>query len=137
MEDTILYPSWIEIPVVDLARATRFYCAVFSLAEVQTHRASEPAGTLDVVVLSPSDKSVQAPGVSLVKSARHQPSAGGVQVNFHVGTQAHLARAVEVAIQHGGSVVSPMVNAGEGVHYAILQDLEGNTIALSGYDDSE
>lgn len=132
----MLYPSWIEIPVHDLARATRFYCAVFGLGALQTHQASEPAGTLDIVVLSPSDKPAQAPGVSLVQSSRHLPSAGGVQVNFHVGTHADLVRAVAVATQHGGRVVSPIMDAGEGVHYALIQDVEGNAIAISGYAGS-
>jgi predicted enzyme related to lactoylglutathione lyase len=130
----MLYPSWIEIPVVDLARAAAFYGAVFGLSEVETHAFSEQEQMLEAAVLSASDKPAQAPGVSLVQSSRHQPSAGGVQVNFHVGDHTALARALTIVTEQGGAVVNAVVDAGEGVQYAVVQDTEGNRIALSGYD---
>jgi predicted enzyme related to lactoylglutathione lyase len=130
----MLYPSWIEIPVIDLARATAFYGAVFGLPEVEIHSFSEQDQVLKAAVLSASDKPAQAPGVSLVQSSRHQPSAGGVQVNFHIGDHAALARALAIVTEQGGAVVSAVVDAGEGVRYAVIQDTEGNRIALSGYD---
>ncbi len=125
-----LYPSWIEIPAHDLARALAFYRAVFELTD--TPRYDEP--TMQIVVLRASDKSVERPGVSLVRSAEHRPNPSGVLVNFHVGAHANLAAALERAVAHGGALVGPTVELEDGVRYTSLRDSEGNTIAVSSYE---
>jgi catechol 2,3-dioxygenase-like lactoylglutathione lyase family enzyme len=64
-----LYPSWIEISVADLERALRFYRAVFGLDETPRYDAP-PA---EIVLLLPSAKEMDTPGVSLVRSPSHVP----------------------------------------------------------------
>lgn len=125
-----LYPSWIEIPVHDLARALAFYRAVFELTDTPIY--DEPA--MQIAVLRASDKSVERLGVSLVCSAEHRPHPGGVLVNFHVGSHVALAAATERAVAHGGSLAGPVVEQEDGVCYTTLRDSEGNSIALSSYE---
>ena len=128
-----LYPSWIEIPVADLERALAFYRAVFRLTDTPLY---EEESSMHIAVLLPSDKSGRVPGVSLVRSPQHIPG-GGVQVNYHVGEHTALDRALNIALAHGGTIINPIVNMGDGVRYVTLRDSEGNPIALSSYEPLE
>lgn len=125
-----LYPSWIEITVADLERALVFYRAVFGLTDTPLYEEAPP---MQIAVLLPSDKSVRAPGVSLVRSPQQIPSEGGVQVNFHLGEHAAFDRALEVASAQGGTIINSIVDMGDGVRYVTLRDSERNPIALSSY----
>lgn len=129
-----LYPSWIEIPVTDLNRALAFYRAVFGLTETPRYN-EEPS--MHIAVLLPSDKSIRAPGVSLVHSPLHSPDGGGVQVNFHMGAHAALDTALKTALEQGGAILNPIVDMGDGVRYVMIRDSEGNPIALSSYEPLE
>ncbi|NJO82466.1 MAG: hypothetical protein HC828_06340 [Blastochloris sp.] len=124
-----LYPSWIEIPVADVARAARFYQAIFALDDMP--RYNEPPA--QIVVLTSSDKAQRAPGVSLVQSPDHHPG-GGVVINFHLGDHAALDGAVAQVRQHGGQVPHPAVDTNDGQRYLTVLDSEGNRIALSSYE---
>ncbi len=124
-----LYPSWIEIPAADLARALAFYRAVFGLHDTPIY--DEP--DMQIALLLPSEKSTGKPGVSLVRSPLHRPGDGAV-VNFHVGGHAELATALGAAVAQGGVAVAPVVDMGDGVRYVNLRDCEGNPIALSSYE---
>jgi uncharacterized protein len=126
-----LYPSWIEIPAADLGRALAFYRAVFGLTETPIYDDEPPAR---IAVLLASDKSKRNPGISLVQSPLHTPGPGGPQVNFHVDTHAALTQVLSIATTHGGSVVQPVIDMGDGVRYAVLRDCEGNTFAASSYE---
>lgn len=126
----VLYPSWIEIPVANLERASAFYRAVFGLDEPPRYQ----DGATQIAVLLPSDKGSRAPGVSLVQSPVHTPGPHGVVVNFHLGDHAALAVAVQAVEQHGGAVSAPLVDAGDGQRYLTVRDSEGNTLALSSYE---
>jgi len=130
----VLYPSWIEIPVIDFDRAVAFYSRVFEIKGIAQHEFDEDGMFMRVAVLLASDKLMKGPGVSLVKSARHQPDANGIQINFHIGSHAMLNRALRELVDAGGSVVKSPVDMDDGVHYAIIQDSEGNTIALSAFE---
>jgi predicted enzyme related to lactoylglutathione lyase len=131
----VLYPSWIEIPAIDLDRAVAFYTRVFQVTGVTFHDFDEAGLDTRVAVLQASDKTVKGPGVSLVQSARHQPHANGVQVNFHVGSHDELRNALQALVNAGGIIVKPPVELDDGVRYAVVQDTEGNTLALSAYDE--
>jgi predicted enzyme related to lactoylglutathione lyase len=125
-----LYPSWIEIPVSDLDRALAFYRAVFTLTDTPLY--DDPPAK--IAVLLASEKSVRAPGVSLVQSPLHKPFAGGAVVNFHVDTHQALETAVRKVSELGGAVDTETVDMGDGVRYVNLLDSEGNRIALSSYE---
>jgi uncharacterized protein len=126
-----LYPSWIEIPVVDLERALAFYRAVFGLTDTSIYDDEPPAR---IAVLLPSEKSTRSPGVSLVQSPAHFVCKGGVVINFHVDTHAALETAISTVKARGGSVTANIVDMGDGVRYATLQDCEGNPFAISSYE---
>lgn len=128
-----VYPSWIEIPVADIDRAAAFYRAIFELGELARY---DEVPATRIAVLRASEKSVQAPGVSLVASPLHTPGKGGVIVNFHLGAHAALDHAIAIAIAHGGTLIQPPTADDEGQRYAVLQDSEGNPIALSSYPGS-
>lgn len=126
-----LYPSWIEIPALDLDRALAFYRAVFALADIPMY--DEEPGTR-IAVLLPSDKKLGRPGISLVLSPRHVACGGGVQINFHVGDHAALAAALAAATAHGGTIAAPVAETADGIRYALLRDSEGNPIAISSFE---
>lgn len=128
---SVLYPSWIELPAADLARALAFYRTVFGLIETPIYEDEPPAR---IAVLQPSDKSSRNPGVSLVQSPLHTPCHGGPQVNFHVDTHTALTQVLARVTTHGGSIVMPVAAMGDGVQYALLRDCEGNTFAVSSYE---
>ena len=130
---TKLYPSWIEIPVNDMDRALAFYRAVFELTDTPLYDDEPPAL---IAVLLPSDKSVHNPGVSLIRSPQHTPSAGGGQINFHIGDYASFNKALEAVKAYGGHI-HETVEMEDGVKYAVLADSEGNTIAISAYEESD
>jgi predicted enzyme related to lactoylglutathione lyase len=126
----LLYPSWIEIPVADLERALAFYRAVFELDDTPLY--DDPPAR--IALLLPSEKDVRAPGVSLVHSPAHTPSPHGVVVNMHLGDHGALAAALRTVAEHGGEVVSELIDTGDGVRYLTVRDCEGNTLALSSYE---
>jgi hypothetical protein len=129
----MLYPSWIEIPVTDLARALAFYRAVFALSDTPLY--DEPSTR--IALLLASEKHERAPGVSLVQSPAHTPGAGGPLVNFHLGDHGGLAAALQAVEANGGTLVAAPVDEGDGQRYAIVADSEGNRLALSSYEPSE
>jgi predicted enzyme related to lactoylglutathione lyase len=126
----LLYPSWIEIPVADMARAEAFYRAVFGFTDTP-HYDDPPAL---ITVLLGSEKSVRQPGVSLVHSPLHRPSPDGLIVNFHLGDHAALDAALEAVRGNGGEAPGPVNETDDGVKYVIVRDSEGNSIALSSYE---
>jgi predicted enzyme related to lactoylglutathione lyase len=130
-----LYPSWIEIPVDDLVRASAFYRSVFQLTDTPAY--DDPETNARIVVLTPSDKSTGRPGVSLIASPRHHPAANGVQVNFHVGSHALLELAMSNAATFGSRVSVPIVIDDDGTRYVVLSDTEGNSIAISSWEPAE
>jgi predicted enzyme related to lactoylglutathione lyase len=132
MTEPRVYPSWIEIPVEDLDRATDFYRRVFGLTETQTLDDEVPDAR--ITLLAPSDKDSYRPGVSLIASPRHKPGRNGVQVNFHVGSHAALDEAMANALSNGGALVQPVVRVDDGTRYVTISDSEGNTIALSAWE---
>lgn len=127
---TPLYPSWIEIPVLDLARARTFYREVFGLAHTPNH---EETG-LQIVVLCASNKAEGRPGVSLVQSPHYRPCRYGVLVNFHIGDHGALEAALERVISQGGQVPGPVSVTEDGIRYVTVVDSEGNSFALSSYE---
>jgi uncharacterized protein len=128
-----LYASWIELPVSDLDRAKAFYQAVFDLVDTPFYDEA-PA---KIILLAPSDKSVQKPGVSLVQSPIHHPYNGGAVINFHIGTHNALETAMNKVSQFGGTVDTEIVDTGDGVKYINVLDSEGNRIALSSYEEAD
>jgi uncharacterized protein len=113
--------SYFEIPVIDMARATRFYERVLLVDFEHTEIDGHP------MALFPYDK--DAPGITgaLAHGNSYHPGTQGVRIYFNVNDiDATLRRAVDA----GGKVLYPKTSIGEHGFVAEFQDSEGNCIAI-------
>ena len=117
--------TWFEIYVHDLARARRFYEAVFgcSLTRETTDGSFEalrfPGGM-------PGNGAMGA----LMKHPLREPSAAGTLVYFHCeDCEIQIAR----ALTQGGQVLKPKWSIGDDGFIAIIGDTEGNSIGLHSF----
>lgn len=117
---------WVEVPVVDLERAMKFYQTVFKLppAEIVDEGVRQTA-TLN------SGSAEGKSGFSLNKTANFEPSNKGALAYLDTGEDltGHLNR-VEPA---GGKVVEAKTSMGSAGYYATFLDTEGNLLALYSY----
>ncbi len=112
---------YFEIPASDLARAARFYAALFEVELEHTEIDGHP------MALFPF--SAASPGImgALVTGESYTPSEDGTRVYFHTSDiEATLNRAVEL----GGEMLYPRKSIGELGYVAEFRDSEGNRIAL-------
>lgn len=114
---------WVEIPVKDLDRATKFYQALFELesAEISDDGVRRTATLF-------GDPTGKSPGISLNQTANFEPSNKGTLVYLDAGEEltGHLKR-VEPA---GGKVIEPKTSMGAAGYFASFLDTEGNLLAL-------
>jgi hypothetical protein len=111
--------SWFEIPVSDLARARRFYEAVFGIA-----LSLERVDGYDMAMF-PADRQ---PSGALVKGDVYVPGKAGPILYFNVDSiDATMARALAA----GGRALYAKKDIGANGFVAEFEDSEGNRIALS------
>lgn len=111
--------GWFEIPARDLARAQRFYEAVFGIRMTVETVDGYP------MALFPGEGQ---PGGALVKGDVYVPGKAGPILYFRVeDIDAVLARAVKA----GGRVLYPRKDIGANGWVGEFEDSEGNRIALS------
>ncbi len=111
---------WVEIPVLDMARALAFYNALFQLQS----EAHDDGERLSAVLWMIHDK----PGLSLTQTAGFNPSPDGPWIYLYSEDPLdELLARVEAA---GGEVLTPLTLMGEAGSYTAILDTEGNTIAL-------
>lgn len=117
---------WIDIPTLDLERARQFYTAVLG-AEVtlQNHEGFEFA------MLPHAQDNVSG---CLFKSPDAHPSQTGVLVYLNV--DGRMTQAVEGVRANGGTVVTDKHQIGPYGWRAVINDTEGNRIALHSQSDS-
>jgi uncharacterized protein len=111
---------WVDIPVLKLDRAIRFYSAVMG-AEVQ--KLEYPGMTIG----SFPHKDGESAGC-LYTSDTVKPSADGPLVYLNV--HGRLDEAVEAVEPSGGKIVEPVHPIGPFGFRAVVLDTEGNRIAL-------
>ena len=111
---------WVDIPVLDLDRAIRFYSAVLA-GKVQ----KEEYPGMAIGLLPGSDPDVTG---SLHVSAEEQPSDHGPLIYLNV--QGRLDDAVALVEPNGGKVLKPKQSIGPYGFRAIVLDSEGNRVAL-------
>lgn len=116
MKDAI---NWFELPVTDLARATKFYETVLA-----TKLKPEVFNGVPNAMF-PTNQGV---GGALVKDPRRKPLGDGalIYLNADGMLDACLAR-VE---QAGGKVLLPKTHIGDPGHIALVLDTEGNQVGL-------
>lgn len=116
--------GWIEIPVIEMDRAVKFYENVF---EVQLSKVQ--MGDIEMAMFPHIENSIGASG-TLVKHEHYKPSLDGVVIYFTAisgDINIELSR-VEAA---GGKVIMPRTLITEEIGYwALFIDSEGNKVAL-------
>ncbi len=115
--------QWLEIAVIDIERAKKFYEKVFGL-EFQL---IEMPDTKMYIFGAPDMENAAGSAGSLVQSEYYKPSTDGTVVYFSSeDLSVELAR-VEAA---GGKIMLPKTDIGEFGFYAHILDTEGNKIGL-------
>lgn len=111
---------WIDIPVIDLDRAARFYSTIL---EADVQKISEHG--MEFALLPHTENNVS--GCLCVMDDR-KPSQNGPLVYLHTeGRIDHIANSVE---EHGGQLLKAKEQIGPYGHRAVILDTEGNAIAL-------
>lgn len=121
--------GWIEIPVTDLDRAEKFYSEYFG---VQLDRQEGRYG----VQMSwfPMDMESYGSATTLIQGPEHRPSADGTLVYFSA-PDGSVEKGLQKAEDMGVTVLVPKRDVGEHGFYAVLQDSEGNRIAIHSMNE--
>lgn len=112
---------WVDIPVLDLDRAVRFYSVVLG-AEVQ--KQEYPGMTF---ALLPDFDSGDVSGCLFMKDDE-KPSDRGMLV--YLNAQGRLDEAISAVESNGGKVLQPKHAIGPHGFRAVVLDSEGNRVAL-------
>jgi predicted enzyme related to lactoylglutathione lyase len=111
---------WFDLPVLDLDRAIRFYSAVLGV----TVKKEEYPG-MAIGVLPHKDDEVSG---CLHKSDTDKPTTHGALLYFNA--QGRLDEAIAAVEPSGGKILKPKHAIGPYGFRAVVQDSEGNRIAL-------
>ena len=117
--------SWFEIPVVDMARAQKFYETIF---DMQMTPLETPEIKMRIFPIE--DKMNGIAGALADSNGFHKPSAdGGPLIYLNANPDIELiANKIEPA---GGKIIVPVVEIGPEYGFmAVFLDTEGNRIAL-------
>jgi len=114
---------WFDIPVADLARATRFYQAVLG---IRIEKVETPGGNFAVLDHDHGN------GGCLVEEAGAVTDKG---ILVYMNADGRLRDAVAQVEKHGGRVLQPVHAIGRHGFRAIILDCEGNRIALHSHLD--
>ncbi|MBP1167481.1 putative enzyme related to lactoylglutathione lyase [Chryseobacterium sp. PvR013] len=113
---------YFEIPLHDLARAEKFYSAVFNFSFEK-----EIIDRYEMALFPFEEKNSGITG-ALAKGDVYQPSKNGVIIYFK---SENIDQTLEKVLQHGGSVLYPKrIDEKYGFAVAEFEDSEGNRIAL-------
>ena len=113
---------WVDIPVLDLDRAIRFYSAVLGGA---VKKEEFPGSALGLLPGFDGENTVSG---CLYSDPERKPSDQGVLI--YLNAQGRLDEAVAAVTANGGKVVQPKHPIGPHGFRAVIHDSEGNRIAL-------
>jgi predicted enzyme related to lactoylglutathione lyase len=115
--------NWFEISVTDIARATRFYEAIFEIK-------MQPMEMMGMkMAMFPSDSSNGSVGGALVQSEMHKPSTMGAIIYLNANPDLQLV--VNRIEKAGGKVTMPKTLIDEQTgNMAFFTDTEGNKVGL-------
>ena len=115
--------NWFEISVGDIARATKFYEAVFETTLIPMEMMGLKMAMFPIANMSGKV------GGSLVESPMHKPSMDGAKV--YMNGNPDLATALGKVEAAGGKVTMPKTIISEDSGYmAFFIDSEGNSVGL-------
>ena len=112
---------WIEIPVIKLERAMKFYQTVFDLTETEII-----ADEVRRITILPTPEG--AANVSLNQTANFEPSDKGTLAYFSV--DGDLNRTLEKINVAGGKIVDGKTPRGDFGFFALVSDSEGNLLTI-------
>ena len=115
---------WVDIPVVDLDRATRFYAAVLGVPVGQ-----EEYGGFKFSVIDHHDGN----GGCLVIKPEEISATQGILI--YLNADHRIRDAVAKAEANGGRLIEPIHGIGPHGFRAVIIDSEGNRVALHSTDD--
>jgi predicted enzyme related to lactoylglutathione lyase len=119
--------NWVEIPVTDLSRSTKFYESVFDI-ELNLHEMGPSLmGAPLKMAMFPGEKEGTGAGGALVKSEGYTPSHQGPLIYFSVDNIENVLKKVE---RSGGKSLAPKSSIGEFGFIGLFEDPEGNRIGL-------
>ncbi|MDB5022368.1 MAG: Glyoxalase-like domain protein [Mucilaginibacter sp.] len=123
MDGTVNILNWFEISVNDIARAKKFYEAIFSTKMEET----EMMGMK--MAFFPADVMNGKVSGGLVQGPMHKPGADGAKIYFNGNPDLDIALSkIEAA---GGKVTMPKTKITDDIGYmAFFIDTEGNGVAL-------
>ena len=110
--------SWVEIPALDIKRATKFYSVILNL---------------ELTVMDFGDEKMACfPGGegAICQTPDFKPSKQGTLVSFDAGKD--LNSTLKAVTENGGEVVQPKTKIeaeGRG-YFALILDTEGNKVGL-------
>lgn len=116
--------GWIEIPVVDMDRAEKFYSDYFG---VTLSRQSEMGGIL--MSWFEMDMASYGSAATLIKGEGYKPSSDGVVIYFTAPDKT-VENGLKKAEEMGIKILVPKTNIGEHGFVASIEDSEGNRIAI-------
>ncbi len=114
--------SWIEIPVLDIERAAKFYGQLLNVEVSITDIGPRRMATL---YFEPNEV-----GGSLLQSPDLKPSTQGVQVYLNAGRGSDLEAMIERVRSLGAEIVLPVTAMGDDGRFATFRDTEGNILSL-------
>lgn len=114
--------NWFEIPVTDLAAASRLYEAM-----LDTKLAVSDLGGVPHAVLT--NKPHSCVSGALIADPNRRPRAGSGTV-IYLDAKDGVARCLSRAVEAGAKVVQPVTSIGENGTIALIEDLDGNVVGL-------
>lgn len=124
MDKTTNALNWFEIPVLDIARAKKFYETIFNIS-------MEDMNAMMGMQLSgfPYEPGSGKLSGALVQSEMHKPSMDGVTI--YMNADPSIQSVIDRIESAGGKVVMPRTVIGEDIGVmAFFIDTEGNKIGL-------
>lgn len=123
MDGSVNIINWFEVSVSDMARAKKFYEAVFSIKLEQMDMMGMK------MAMFPMENMNGKVSGALVEGQMHKPSADGAKLYFNGNPDLGVALGkVEAA---GGKIMMPKTKIGDDIGYmAFFMDSEGNAVAL-------
>lgn len=117
--------GWIEIPVTDLGRAEAFYQKYFGF---ELQRQDEVNG--HIMSWFPMDTDSYGAAATLIYGPDYAPSHDGPLIYFTAPDDGTVESGVQKAEKHGIKVLTPKTSIGEHGFFAVIEDSEGNRIAI-------
>ncbi|MGB1207308.1 MAG: VOC family protein [Chitinophagales bacterium] len=112
---------YFEIPVTDIARATKFYSSVFNF---KFEKATIDKNEMALFPFTDSNLGISG---ALAKGEIYKPTKNGVVIYFRTD---NIEKTLLLAIKEGGRMLYPKTSNGDLGFVAEFEDSEGNRIAL-------